>query len=204
MLGFQAQVLFRLSLAGDPELMEVGFGVDWNTGPEWDVSVANDMFMTFETTFLEFMAGEYFLVEAVMQYDNGGGVSEIHSTNAPSPAALGGAALPQNCGLLIHKRTAGVGRGKNGRVYLPGVPEDQVDGRGAVDPAFVVTQQAEADQFFDTFTGTDFPLLTVNHGLVKVPGSDPPEYTDPPSLFDHVTSLTIDGTIATQRRRLRR
>lgn len=204
MLETQAQVLFRFSLAGDPELMEVGFGLDWTSGPAWDVSVADDMFHTFETTFLEQMAGTYMLVEAVLQHQLATGVSEIHSTPAPAPAALGGAALPQNCGLLIHKRTEGAGRGKNGRVYLPGIPEERVDGRGVVDTAFVALQQAEADQFWATFDGTDFPFLAVNHGLVKVPGSDPPVYTDPPFLWDNVTSLAIDQTIATQRRRLRR
>jgi hypothetical protein len=200
----QGELQYNFRLTGDPETMVCIIGYD---APSWGGltdSATLDIAMTvFEATLAEQLGGAYVCSSVIGRYFDSDGVVEAESTRSAVPFALGGTVLPNNCALLIHKRTGGAGRGKNGRNYLPGVPESAADAGGVLSGTYYDDMTAEVLEFFGAFTGDDLPLLTVNHGPVKVPDSDPPVYVDPPNYADVITTASLDGRIATQRRRMR-
>lgn len=99
-------------------------------------------------------------------------------------------AVPPNVSALIEKTTAFGGRQGSGRMFFPGIPESQVLSNGALLSAFVSLLEA-GWQAFQT------AMETAGHDLVllhTIAGNDP----------DVLADLTVDPTVATQRRRLRR
>lgn len=105
-----------------------------------------------------------------------------------SGGATGSAATP-NVAYLAHKNTLLGGRQGRGRMYIPGVSEDDVDGAGNLDTGVVTAWTDALEEFFGAcaFLGLEHVLL---HG---------DELTPTP-----VANTTCDGRVATQRRRLRR
>lgn len=93
---------------------------------------------------------------------------------------------------LIKKSTALGGRAGRGRMYWPGVVEEETGVDGVIIPSDVTAFQTAADLFFDELAANDVPMVLL-HGE----GSPISE----PTL---VTALTVDPRVATQRRRLRR
>ena len=103
----------------------------------------------------------------------------------------GGASASPNVAILVSKNTAFGGRAGRGRFYHPGPQESEVDPNGALSGAFVAGMQTEVNDFFGALTTAGLePVLL--HGV----GS--PLTTPTP-----ITSFTVDGRVATQRRRLR-
>lgn len=90
---------------------------------------------------------------------------------------------------LIRKATASGGRRGRGRIYIPAVPEVRISVGGFIDELTVSGLQADTDTFFEQLSISGLNLCV--------------EHTDgtTPAL---VTSLTVDGRAATQRRRQRR
>lgn len=97
---------------------------------------------------------------------------------------------PQNC-VLVKKRTALAGRTGRGRMYLPSwfIIESQVDNIGVILPAAVTAVQG----WMDAWKASVFAA-----GMTHVLLHDNPALTP-----NGVTSLQVQSTIATQRRRLR-
>lgn len=99
-------------------------------------------------------------------------------------------ALPINCAVLVSKRTGVGGRRGRGRMYWPitSIAESGVDAGGAILAAHRTTVQTRWDNFL-TQVATDDLRLLVHHdnGAAGTP----------------ITDLIVEGTIATQRRRLR-
>lgn len=190
LLEGQAQCIFVIGLTGDPEAMLTTIGVAGNVTPT--VAGANIMFEEFEATFLELMGGAYVLNAAIWQQFPEGGIVEAQSTNAASPAAAGGTVLPSNTAILIHKFTNGVGRGRKGRMFIPGVPEDAADAGGVLSAGALSDWNDAAAEFLTTWNaGEDLPELYLNRGVTQGGGSD------------QITSMTCDARVATQRRRMR-
>jgi hypothetical protein len=123
------------------------------------------------------------------------------SENAPAPGTRGGASLPPNCAVLMQKRTGVGGRRNRGRCYLPHcVGETDVNEGGVIAAAVLATLQNRADVWLDRLNnggvpGTPTPAFLL-HGVDPVTGD--------PFIPTPVTSHPVSGTIATQRRRLRR
>lgn len=109
-------------------------------------------------------------------------------------AGTGGTnATPPNTAFLVRKNTAFGGRAARGRMYLPGVREGSITDAGQIDGALVSALQADLDSFFGKMDADDLPLM-----LLHAPAT---------TLFDDplpITSLSLQGYVATQRRRLRR
>jgi hypothetical protein len=103
--------------------------------------------------------------------------------------------LPQNCALLVRKNTGLGGRKNRGRFFLPGmVSEEGVNNVGIIDTADRTAYQGGADAFLAALGTGDLilPMVILHNDY----GDDTPDPTP-------VTSLTVDSTISTQRRRLR-
>lgn len=106
--------------------------------------------------------------------------------------------LPQNCAVLVQKRTGLAGRANRGRFYIPLLArEAQVDQYGTIDSAERSDYQASVQTFFDRLISPEgdtpqCPAVILHNSK----GADTPS----PTL---ITSLLVDPVIATQRRRLR-
>lgn len=106
--------------------------------------------------------------------------------------------LPQNCALLVQKQTPQPGRKGKGRLYIPGVlQENKVNAVGGIDGTFLTDFQTQLDAF----------LTIMNEGE---PGLDPlplyllhNNYGAATPLPSSIVALVGQSTIATQRRRLR-
>lgn len=116
----------------------------------------------------------------------------------PVPGGLAVATLPMNCAALVRKGTALAGRRGNGRMYLPGIPEGEVDSGGLLTTGHRAVIQGAVTTFLATTAAADVPL----HLLHSPSGPE----VDPPSAVPAatpITSLTVLARIATQRKRLR-
>ena len=120
--------------------------------------------------------------------------------DATGPSAVvtkvdgGAAATPAspNTAILVKKVTALGGRAGRGRMFIPGVPEAQVDAGGNIDNGWLANLQTAIDDFAASMEVAGWsPALL--HGV----GSP---ITEPTSI----TGLVADPKVATQRRRLRR
>jgi hypothetical protein len=197
--GF-AQASYVMSLDGDSEPIVVtcGHELDSASGANVD-DIADDLFGAFATTVLPEVANVYTLeyVAAYVGQDAADSLVVISGV----PAVQGGSAalpLPQNCALLVRKRTDLAGRRGRGRLYLPGLPENQVDGAGNVADAHRAGMQALFDDWYDALTvavGARYYPPVVLHrseGAGIEPAPTP------------ITTFVVEGKIATQRRRLRK
>lgn len=144
-----------------------------------------------------FMATTYtFLGVEVQQRVDGDlvGAAEVGSVAGEFVVAL----PPINCTLLMSKRTAFVGRKFRGRSYLPNMwcAENLVDQMGNLSPEAVTTWQGIVDVFAEGPGMGEPGFLTATAPYAVVLHSDGTTPT-------RITSLTAQGQMATQRRRMR-
>lgn len=97
-----------------------------------------------------------------------------------------------NVTFLIHKNTVLGGHAGKGRMFWPGAPDGEYDNAGVISPATVVAAQSDLDELF-----TDMDSVVDGLYLLHADGS-------PITTPTKVTGWSLDGTVATQRRRLRR
>jgi len=123
-------------------------------------------------------------------------VKEGPNSTGPSgefPSLQGGGTAgnvsPPNVSAIVRKNTGIGGRHGSGRMYLPGIIETVVGDDGALASGFVSGLQTDLDEFLVALAAND-AAMTLLHGDATSP------YL--------VTSLVIQNTAATQRRRLRR
>jgi len=188
----QAQILWAFSVAGDVELMYTGLGVDSATFVSGDEQALVDgAYAAWADWLLTVQSSSCALEAAYLQLQTALGVSEWSHVEATAGGGFA-AALPSNCAYLVRKNTAAAGRGKSGRMYVPGALEAQVTPAGIVDPAELASWNgAHLTAFYSAFT-SDVGDPVVNHQAGSPLGST-----------STVTSFTMDSKIATQRRRLR-
>lgn len=103
-----------------------------------------------------------------------------------------GETVAPNTAALVKKGTALGGRQGRGRMYIPGIPENEVTGAGTLDGTFLDALQASVEFWMTELAGDG-----MNPALLRGPNSPalPPE---------EITSFSVDSKVATQRRRLRR
>jgi hypothetical protein len=120
----------------------------------------------------------------------GTGGTVVQGTNA------GIATPPQNCALLVQKRTERGGRAGRGRMFWPlfQISETSVSPAGVVGSVEVTGWQDAMDDLLVNLNAVSQPM----HLLHSAPPVGPPLPPDP------VTALIVQTTIATQRNRLRR
>jgi hypothetical protein len=98
---------------------------------------------------------------------------------------------PSNCALLIRKNSGVLGRRNRGRFYQPpfDIPMTYVDVRGGLSGTLTTRKQAEYQSFFDDADAAATPLVIL-HSVSEI-------------LPRVITSLSVQSTLATQRRRMR-
>jgi hypothetical protein len=117
--------------------------------------------------------------------------SNVQGGNAGSNSLL-----PQNTALLAHKRTALGGRSGRGRMYLPAADQDWVSNTGVVLPSIVTSISAALENVrTDILASVNFDGMHLFHDAPPIGPALPPTL---------ITSMNLDGVVATQRRRLRK
>lgn len=194
LLEDQGQIVYHFNVDGDPEDMLVTLGFDALTTtagyadiPQiaWDAWAAH----------IHPQLPEAFLltsVDAEVGASPGPGVNRWTYTNGSLPGDVSASMVPQNTAYLIHKRTSAAGRGSQGRMYVPGVAEGNVNNVGVVDSTRRSELQGVFDDLFTDLNTTQGVPLVVNHG----PGS-------PLGLQTPIQRFIVDTMVGTQRRRLR-
>ena len=193
----EAAIQFRNT--GDPDPWYITFGVDL-TDMDGDYLTAGlNISQAWTATFNQSIHQSTTCMGVQLTISNGG--PDYLRVFIPR-AVEGGvttAKLPQNCALLVDKRTARGGRKGRGRFFVPNIlDESDVSNTGVITPTVSDDMQEYADTFLTL-------LNSAEPGGVVPPGTSTPMYLlhnsdeDP----DLVTTLLVQQTIATQRRRLR-
>lgn len=122
--------------------------------------------------------------------------SFVYSTGLPLTGTGGSPSLPNNCALVITKRTVFRGRSFRGRIFHPGLYESIVTGN-TVD-AGAVSSFVSAWSQLRTFTttGASWNMVVISRQADLVPRET--------ALITEVLSLSSDGVVDSQRRRLPR
>lgn len=193
------QAVYAMSLAGDTELMVVtcGHEIDGPSGANSD-DAANDLFTSFALeVFAPRMSNDYTL-EYVTVYIGQDGPTLVNiSDETPVAGTIASDTVPQNTATLVRKRTDLGGRRGRGRLYLPGVPETEVNAVGTLTPAYVSAHQAAFDDWHTYLTagvGARLYPPVILHRSEGI-GTEPPPTP--------IARFAVESRVATQRRRLR-
>lgn len=121
----------------------------------------------------------------------------------PASGGVGTDIAPANAAILVKKRAGGGRRSRNGRMFLPGIPEASAAASN-VAGASLTTMQGNMNSFLSSINQTGGVILDYESHLAVV-HTIRPTPTAPPEFdsFDHVTSLEVQQLLATQRRRMR-
>lgn len=188
--GYAAvKLIFRLP--GDPQDMVITFGVKNDASFDAE-QVADGCAGAFWLAFEDMFNGPWVFVGAEAQLGSDGAPGEIGVSDYNEAGSGSTPLLPQNCALLVHKRTALGGREGRGRMYMPTgfLTEGDVDGLGNVATSVQNNANTRWATTLSTISGLDIPMVLL-HG-------------DGAILPTLVSSIQADPVIATQRRRLRR
>lgn len=187
-----AQAAFRWRLTGDLEQMICTLG--FNPLPTEDAPfLATALFAAATSSGSAWAAsntctGYAIQGVTVTKMEDDGPVVAEHNQVINGTAT--GATLPNNCAILVQKRTALGGRRHRGRMYVPpfNVGETSVNGLGGL-PESVAEIQTEYNNLMSAFVAIDLRPVIL-HSLSGV-------------LPTPVQQFVVSDRIATQRRRLR-
>lgn len=191
--------VYEFTRTGDPETMvtTMGHEIDATSGASGADS-ADDLFTAFANEIMPTLSSQTTLTGVTTYVGQDGGTPLVYTSSA---VAVAGSAtntlLPQNCALLVRKRTDAAGRRGRGRMYIPEVAELAVDDLGVLTGSYQSAVQGFFDAWLAYLTGGVgarlYPpvILHRSEGI----GAEP--------LPTPVQALVLDSRIATQRRRLR-
>lgn len=165
---------------------------------------AQEAYNAFAEHLCAFMTNQYHLVRVEMQKAVSGGVQTAEWVQ-DTEGLVAQDAVPQNTAYIIRKSTTGVGAGKNGRCYIPGVREDNVNSAGTLQGTWPDTVSDSVTLLLAEFDGGDLPLLVVNRGLRVNPLDPPPRVPteEPDPIYWYIESMACETLVGTQRRRMR-
>lgn len=196
--GF-AQAAWKWELNGDPEMIYTtcglnvgGFGGDFQAACN---AAGADMFGAFPPAQT---SNQWRYRGVVLRVGQDGAPPIVFETLYNDVGTGGATILPQNCAMLVRKRTASAGRRNRGRFYFPmlGILEAAVSQIGVINAADVTNAQARVDDLFSRQTtgpNPTPPVILHSDGGVTAPGAPTP-----------ITGYGVESIIATQRRRMRR
>lgn len=192
-----SQLVMRMTLTGDPEPIVNTIGVQHGVSIDFqDLVNALDVAWKLTPGIRAEVSNQYAFVGCTLYVGQDGGPPAIYeSTNPPEQGGGAGAPLPQNCGVLVTKRTAVAGRRNKGRWYVAGIGEGAVDATGTIAGVTVTAwQNAVNATFANMQLGTAVDDLVILHTAGG---------TTPPGLPTPITQMVVQSKMATQRRRLR-
>jgi hypothetical protein len=188
--GF-AQVNWHFDGSGLPSKGEITLGLDVSDFLGSGEDIAEAASSEFEATILPQLANTVRLsFTSIKVGPDATGPTYEHALGAFGSKS-GSAAAPNTAALCI-KQTAFGGHAGRGRMFLPGIPEGDINEGGTLGGTYLAALQGAVNTFHTGWDGYNLtPVLL--HG----PGS-------PLSTPTPLTGMTVSATVATQRRRLRR
>jgi len=132
------------------------------------------------------------LLETIVRVNIGDPDLATFTFPGPGGGAVSQTSPPINCCVLVSKNTSRGGRRNKGRMYVPNVlAAASVSEAGVISGGAMTVLQAAADDHLAALTTAGAPMYVLHN--------DPPVGVTPAP----VTSLNVDSTMATQRRRMR-
>lgn len=196
--GF-AQAVYRHRRSGDTEdmLTTCGHEIDSASGANAE-DIANDLANAWIANIVPGYSGPTTFVGCDVYVGQDGPDPLVVTSSVAAVAGPNSNALaPQNCAVLVRKRTDAAGRRGRGRMYIPEVPESSVNDVGTLDSGFVAAVNSRFDAWRDFLVGGVGARLyppVVLHRSEGI-GEEPPPTP--------ITAFVCETRIATQRRRLR-
>lgn len=179
--------------SGDPEPMVCTMGFQVADPATVGQTAMDDFSAAFLTALRARTTSEYSWSRTDFVVGKTIGDSAFTSTVGAGAGSNTGTPLPQNCAWLIRKRSPLVGRKNRGRMYVPGIREDTVNGIGVINGPDVSAAQTAWNTFRTTIEGNpSFVGLSILHSFGDA------------TLPTPISALEVDNVIATQRRRMRR
>lgn len=187
------QAVLSMTYSTDPEPMITTCGFSFVSAGTFEQPDADEFAADFGTFVKACVANIVTVTNVSFVVGLVGGDAAYESSAGNGVGTVSGSSLPQNCAILVKKRTGLVGRKNRGRMFLPGIRENEVDQLGVISSTEVTRLQGHANTFAgNVASSTQFDGLAILHAVGD--GTTP-------AL---VPNLQVDSRIATQRRRLRR
>jgi hypothetical protein len=186
-----AQANFIFSGDALPEGAQITLGLDVSAFAGLPTDLAIGLADDYDSTLAHNQCDTVDFVSVHVKFgpDNTGPAGDAPGTGGLYTA---GEAVMPNCALLINKTTSHGGRSGRGRMFLPGIPNAQVDDGGVVAGGFLTEVNGDLVTFMGKIEARDCQVVLL-HGAAS-----------PVSLPYAVDQMLAQGKIATQRRRLRR
>lgn len=187
-----ALLKFRIRLGGDPEMMICTLGVETTAASAADrVAVANSAMDSWGDNILPLQSNFYALNGVDAVFGSASGDIPVSSTDAERFGGNADGAIPQNTAILVKKVTGLGGRRNRGRMYIPGLTQEDVDNAGMLASARLAAWGTAVNNFLlGIESGSFMDRAVVFHSSGDLT----------PAI---VEDLVVDARVATQRRRLR-
>ena len=186
-----AQANFLFTGAAAPTGAECTLGIDLPGSPPGVETVAEILYTAWADLFLPLQSDQIVLAGVLVKYGpSDTGPSALFTGSSQGTITDDG--ISPNVAYLVQKNTALGGRAGRGRMYVPGGIDEEVGVSGGLDAGVVSDWNTALETFIDNLTFVSLPPVLL-HGV----GS-------PISTPTVITSMVMQGTAATQRRRLRR
>lgn len=189
-VGF-LQANFRFGGPGYPLGAECTMGFDHTAFVGDPQDAADFLFTTWAATIGQYQVTDCYLTGVLVKYgpNSTGASAEATGTD---PGVLADDPSPCAVSWLVKKVTLLGGRAGRGRMFIPGIGEAASLDGGVILAAAKNAMQTECDDFLTAVNGADLTPVLLH-------GAGSPIATPTP-----ITSLVVDATVATQRRRQRR
>jgi hypothetical protein len=172
------------------------FGIDNNSGSVDPVEVAGLCYTPFivASGFVSKLDTNVQFGPMTVRLGQDGGEPLVGVLPTLTNGGRSGESIAPNCALLVHKRTARGGRRHRGRWFVPWImTQGSLFETGVVLGTEVTTLQTIMTNLRTALATANVPMAVLHgEGKTAIPAPD------------LVTSLTVDGIISTQRRRLGR
>lgn len=192
-----AQCSYRLKHSALPRNAYITFGVHPTlTDP---VAIATAIAVAY-TPIQTFMDSNVTMTEVRVSYGIDGSADLVGIAPAVLVGSRSGNSSPPNVATLLHKQSARGGRRGRGRMFIPWwsstIDYDEV---GAFNSTYLTNANTAAASWLTAMSTGGVPVVLLHRN--SKPGIPHPT---PPGAPNTVTSMTCDGLVATQRRRLGR
>jgi hypothetical protein len=163
---------------------------------------ANSLLEKWGTAMKGGLTSEASMTKCTIVKGDGTDVPEVgESTNPPITGLFVMAATPPNVAALVKKRTGFGGRANRGRLFLPwAISEGDVDEVGVLSAAGVNQVQTNITAFV---TALGSIQQVIANRVYDLPWDNPARVLTAVNKGKVVTSMVVDGLVATQRRRVR-
>lgn len=197
-----SQALLHFSGVGLPRTAAISFGMD-QLGTVPDVGTICGTLISLWATHLDSQLSNSCTFTGVRVKAGPmetGPFADVGASNVGGNANA--ATSPAVC-YLVRKVTGSGGKSGTGRMFVPGLADNEVDEAGKISTTRLTSLGTAWTAFFNALVTANIPMVLLHSYGDYTNSAGQPVHVEPKDPTP-VTSLVIDGTVATQRRRQRR